>query len=111
MTPAELADHYRELIDSGELPPGTRMPATVILAVKHSVPRAHAKKALVLLRESGHVTAKPGNGHYVRALGAGLGEIRRAVTDNQSLSPASRRLLLDVIDLIEESEAHRGRPG
>ncbi len=53
-------------IDSGELPPGARMPSELELAARYQVSRTTARQALQKLCEDGLVTRIQGKGTFVR---------------------------------------------
>lgn len=61
----QLATQLREMILSGELPPGTRLPATRILARDHRVSRTTAVTVYEQLASEGMVEARVGDGTYV----------------------------------------------
>lgn len=47
--------HFADLIDSGQLKPGDRLPRTWEIEEQHSVSHATASKAIRLLKEEGYV--------------------------------------------------------
>jgi len=61
----QLATRLREMILSGELPPGTRLPATRVLARDHGVSRTTAVTVYEQLASEGMVTSHVGAGTYV----------------------------------------------
>ena len=61
----QLATKLREMILSGELPRGTRLPATRILARDHGVSRTTAVTVYEQLASEGMVTSRVGAGTYV----------------------------------------------
>lgn len=52
----EIYTHYADLIDSGRLNPGDRIPTSSRLSDERDVSHATAAKALQLLRDNGYVT-------------------------------------------------------
>ncbi len=61
----QLATRLRDMILSGELPPGTRLPATRVLARDHGVSRTTAVTVYEQLASEGMVTSHVGAGTYV----------------------------------------------
>ncbi|MBB4686831.1 FadR/GntR family transcriptional regulator [Amycolatopsis jiangsuensis] len=59
-------DHLRALIDSGELPAGSRLPAERKLCEQLDVSRGSLRQALRVLDSIGYVSIRPGSGTYVR---------------------------------------------
>jgi GntR family transcriptional regulator, transcriptional repressor for pyruvate dehydrogenase complex len=59
-------DHLRALIDSGELPAGSRLPAERKLCEQLDVSRGSLRQALRVLDSIGYVAIRPGSGTYVR---------------------------------------------
>ncbi|WP_312600629.1 FadR/GntR family transcriptional regulator [Pseudomonas luteola] len=63
----QIADQLRSLIDSGEFPPGSRLPAERELAKQMGVSRASVREALIALEVIGLVDVRVGNGVLVCA--------------------------------------------
>jgi len=61
----QVAEQVVGLIRSGELPPGTRLPAERDLARKLGVSRPVVREAMIALEISGFVEVKTGTGSYV----------------------------------------------
>jgi GntR family transcriptional regulator len=61
-----IADELRELIASGDLPPGAKLPSERDLAEQYSAARNTAREAIRLLADDGLVIAEHGRGVYVR---------------------------------------------
>lgn len=61
-----IADDLRELIDSGELPAGARVPSVNDLRAQYGVGRDTASKALLILREEGRTETRQGAPTRVR---------------------------------------------
>jgi len=61
-----IADHLRELIASGELAPGAKLPTQRLLAEEHGVSDILIRRALEILRNEGLVESRQGSGTYVR---------------------------------------------
>jgi DNA-binding transcriptional regulator YhcF (GntR family) len=62
---AQLAQLLRELIRSGQLAPGDRVPSEPQLAREHAVSRDTAQRALTMLAEEGLITRRRGVGSIV----------------------------------------------
>ncbi|TWI58635.1 DNA-binding FadR family transcriptional regulator [Pseudomonas duriflava] len=63
----QIADQLRSLIESGEFPPGSRLPAERELAKQMGVSRASVREALIALEVIGLVDVRVGNGVLVCA--------------------------------------------
>lgn len=61
-----IADELRQRIDSGELPPGSRVPGENDLMDQYDVERPTARQALEVLKNEGLIIAKRGSGTFVR---------------------------------------------
>jgi GntR family transcriptional repressor for pyruvate dehydrogenase complex len=77
----QIADQIRELIDNGEFPIGTRLPAERDLAQKLGVSRPSLREALIALEIEGSVDIRMGSGVYItgspnrsQPLGRSLGD-------------------------------------
>ncbi len=64
-------DHLRGMIDSGELPPGSRLPAERTLCEQLGISRGSLRQALRVLDSIGYVQIRAGSGTYVREQEAG----------------------------------------
>lgn len=62
----QVADYYRQRILSGELPPGTRLPARHEIAAEHGVADGVAREATRALAVEGFVESRPGAGMFVK---------------------------------------------
>jgi GntR family transcriptional regulator len=62
----DIADELRQRIDSGELPPGGRVPGENDLMSRYDVERPTARQALEVLKNEGLIVAKRGSGTFVR---------------------------------------------
>lgn len=62
----QLYEILKEKIDSGEIPPGRRLPSELILEADYGVSRNTIRKAVGLLREDGLVETVPGLGIAVK---------------------------------------------
>lgn len=65
----QIADQLRQLVERGELPPGTRLPAERELAAQLGVSRPSVREALIALEVEGLVEVRMGSGVYVRDAG------------------------------------------
>ncbi len=61
-----LAAHYRRAIQSGQLPPGQRMPSVRALTRQHGVSLATAVQACHRLEDEGWLVARPRSGYFVQ---------------------------------------------
>src|SRR3954470_554124 len=72
----QLVDRFVEAIESGDLPPGEKLPPTRELATEVSVNHLTAARVYRKLAELGYVTARVGRGTFVRSLApAGSSEL------------------------------------
>jgi len=62
----QLAAHLRDLITTGQLAPGAKLPSERALAATHDVARNTAREAIRQLAEAGLVTPHHGRGVFVR---------------------------------------------
>ncbi|MEV4121038.1 winged helix-turn-helix domain-containing protein [Micromonospora sp. NPDC049645] len=62
---AQLADHIREQIASGELAPGDKLPSTSQLRVEHGVSAGVVRQAILVLQTQGLVEGVHGLGVFV----------------------------------------------
>jgi GntR family transcriptional regulator len=65
---AQLAQLLRELIRTGQLAPGDRVPSEPQLAREHAVSRDTAQRALAMLADEGLITRRRGVGSIVAAV-------------------------------------------
>jgi DNA-binding GntR family transcriptional regulator len=61
----QLAALLRAQIESGERPPGSRLPTIMQLADEHGIATATVVKALRILKQEGLVTGSTGHGTFV----------------------------------------------
>ena len=61
----QLADLLRERIESGELPPGSRIPSAASLAQEHDLAPVTVRKAITQLQNEGLLVSRVGWGTYV----------------------------------------------
>ncbi len=69
---SSVVDQIRELIDSGRLRPGDRLPSERQLCAQLGVSRVSVREALRVLESIGYVEVRSGSGAYVRQV-PGLG--------------------------------------
>jgi GntR family transcriptional regulator len=62
----QIADDLAARIDSGEYPPGAKLPSYSNLADLYTVSVATAQRAILILRTRGLVEGEPGRGVFVR---------------------------------------------
>jgi len=73
----QIADQLRAAIDSGELPPGDKLPSEATLMQHYEVARMTARQAIQELRSEGRIVAEQGRGVFVRP----LAPVRRLASD------------------------------
>ncbi|WP_439661667.1 GntR family transcriptional regulator [Lentzea sp. HUAS TT2] len=78
----EIADDLRRQIDSGELPPGSKIPGENDLTSQYGVEQPTARRALDVLKNEGLIVAKRGSGTFVRE----FRPIRRVTPDRLQAS-------------------------
>ncbi|HEY0637627.1 MAG TPA: GntR family transcriptional regulator [Pseudonocardiaceae bacterium] len=61
-----LADLLRRRIDSGQWPPGSRLPSETDLITEFASNRSMIRRALAVLRTDGLIITRPRHGSYVR---------------------------------------------
>lgn len=61
----EIADKFTEMIRSGQLKPGDKLPSTAELASQEGVSTATATRAMALLHDRKLVIGRQGKGVYV----------------------------------------------
>lgn len=62
----QIAAILRQRIDSGDIPPGRRIPSLVELEQEFDVARDTLRKAVQVLKDEGRVETVPGMGIYVK---------------------------------------------
>ncbi|WP_264924996.1 winged helix-turn-helix domain-containing protein, partial [Streptomyces sp. A012304] len=60
-----VAEDLRGRIESGELPPGTRLPSVAEISAQHGCSNSVATGAYKVLVDDGLVVSRHGAGHYV----------------------------------------------
>ncbi|WFE20939.1 winged helix-turn-helix domain-containing protein [Solwaraspora sp. WMMD937] len=60
-----LAAHIRKQIETGELPPGAKLPSTSQLCAEHDVSAIVVRNAMIALKAEGLVVGVPGVGVFV----------------------------------------------
>ncbi|WP_010361039.1 GntR family transcriptional regulator [Streptomyces acidiscabies] len=63
----QVADNLRARIESGELPPGARLPSVAEISAQYGGSNSIATAAYKLLVDEGLVVSRHGAGHYVRS--------------------------------------------
>ncbi|MEO3799093.1 GntR family transcriptional regulator [Nonomuraea sp. B1E8] len=63
----QIAAAIRQLIESGEIPPGRRIPSLVELEAEFGVARDTLRKAVRVLKDEGLVETVQGMGVYVKS--------------------------------------------
>lgn len=82
----EIANDLRQQIDSGELPPGSKVPGENDLTSQYGVEQPTARHALDVLKNEGLIVAKRGSGTFVRE----FKPIRRVSPDRLQASASWR---------------------
>lgn len=62
---AQIADHIRDQIASGELAPGDKLPSTAQLKEEHGVSAGVVRQAIIVLQTQGLVEGVHGVGVFV----------------------------------------------
>ena len=95
----DIASHIEELIITGELSPGDRLPAERELAEKMHVGRGAVRESVKLLSERGLVDVRPGRGTFVSEPGgdALVSSLERFL----KLGPGSYDDLLEIRQVVE----------
>ena len=62
---AQLADHIRDRIASGELAPGDKLPSTSQLSREHGISAIVVRQAMLVLKTEGCVEGVQGVGMFV----------------------------------------------
>lgn len=62
----QIADNLRELIESGEIEAGSRLPSTRDLMAEYGAANQTIQKALAILRTEGLIETVPSRGSFVR---------------------------------------------
>ncbi|MGW0930721.1 GntR family transcriptional regulator [Streptomyces sp. NPDC002644] len=62
----QVAAVIRRQIESGELPPGSRVPSVVQIIETYGISNVTAQKVLRGLREEGLIKTQPGMGSFVK---------------------------------------------
>lgn len=86
-----IADELRDLIKSGDLEPGDRLPSERALALQYATARNTAREALMILQGEGLITAAHGRGFFVRSsprlMRLGTNRYSRRLQEDTGLSP------------------------
>lgn len=61
----QLANGIRAKIDSGEWPPGRKLPSELTLMQEHGIARGTVRHAFDILRAEGLIVTFPGRGSFV----------------------------------------------
>lgn len=93
---AKLLEGIRELIGSGELRPGERLPSERELAQRFGASRSSLRPVMKILETVGAISQRVGDGSYLSADGTNLLDL-----------PLSLLILLDGVSLVEVFEARR----
>ncbi len=103
----QLVDHVAKLIDSGELAPGEKLPATRALAAQAGINHLTAVRVYRRLAELGYVAAAVGRGTFVRrtvpAAAAGARGGPSALDDDWQLGMLAPRTLSYADEMIRDS--------
>jgi GntR family transcriptional regulator, transcriptional repressor for pyruvate dehydrogenase complex len=94
--PSEVLEHLRQVIASGKMPPGTRMPSERTLAIELGVGRQAVREAFKALQVLDVIDIRHGDGTYIKSL-AGLA----------GGWPAKIEIIREDFDLIELLEVRK----
>lgn len=102
----QIADQISRLIDSGEYPPGSRLPAERVLAEKLNVSRPTVREALIALEVEGWVEIRGGAGVFVleRAVVSAVTDVPAPTAGGVTVTPGPFEVLF-ARDLIEPDVA------
>lgn len=96
-------DHLRTMIDSGELPPGSRLPAERALCEQLGISRGSLRQALRVLDSIGYVQIRAGSGTYVREQGTAESPLSSWFSEHEQLVEK----LFDLRATVEPTLAER----
>ncbi|GAA4542577.1 FadR/GntR family transcriptional regulator [Amycolatopsis samaneae] len=97
-------DHLRAMIDSGQLAPGSRLPAERVLCEQLGISRGSLRQALRVLDSIGYVQIRAGSGTYVREQeGSGGRPLRGWFSEHEQLVEK----LFDLRATVEPTLAER----
>lgn len=108
----QIADQIRELIDNGEFPVGTRLPAERDLAQKLGVSRPSLREALIALEIEGSVDIRMSSGVYITAAPSSRHNQSRSLGDSPSELMQARAaiegaaIVLSACRITDEALAH-----
>lgn len=88
----QIADQVRSLIEAGEFPPGSRLPAEREFAERFGVSRPSLREALIALEVEGYVDVRPGSGIVVTTQ---KGTARDGFGDEGPLEISRARILIE----------------
>lgn len=91
----QIADQVRALVEQGEFPAGTRLPAERDLAQQLGVSRPSVREALIALEVEGLVEVRMGSGIYVREQPAAPAARSAPVTAEPPLETIRARELIE----------------
>lgn len=89
---SQVSNELRQLILSGELTVGDKLPSEAVLTSNYSVSRTVIREALAALRSDGLVEARQGAGVFV---------IEEKVTASSSLSAVNPERISSVVEMLE----------
>ena len=89
----KLYEHYKELISSGVLKAGSKLPSIRRCAAERVISRTTVEGAYLQLAAEGYITSKPGSGFYVNELN--YFDIKPTLEINSISSKPNRKILYD----------------
>ena len=117
----QVADSIRKQIQSGSMPPGSRLPSEKLLAQQLGVSRPTVREAMIALEIAGLVEIRTGSGSYVRhrdliaapSVDTGPGPIElvnaRILIEGEIAAEAAQRAtpedLVEIAQTLEEMES------
>jgi GntR family transcriptional repressor for pyruvate dehydrogenase complex len=107
-----IVEQVTELITSGVLKPGQRLPAERVLTERFGVGRAHVREAIQKLELFGVVRTLPQSGTYVADISANMLErLVRGILDVDDLTPQMLAEVRSVLEVLSaELAAERATP-
>lgn len=98
----QIAEHFRERINSGELPQGAKLESERLIAETFGVSRPTVTRAIAALRQSGLVASQPGLGTFVHYATAPLTPGDANLADLHTRLSRAEQRLADLPDDIAE---------
>lgn len=115
-----IAAELLKLIESGEFPPGSRLPGERDLAERFGVSRVTVREAEIALKAQGWLEIRTGSGVYVRQRDGSIGALpdvsafdvtaARLVIEAEAAALAAKRITDDQVDELDALVREMSRP-